>query len=59
MKKWTENEKNEKIKSKTKEKKKREKKSRNKGKQRAQRGTYPPEMGPKIDFSHQNCQEKS
>ena len=23
------------------------------------KGYIPPEMGPKIDFSHENCQEKS
>ena len=45
-----------KIKSKKKDKK-REKKVGKKGKEGSK--GLPPEMGPKIDFSHKNCQEKS
>ena len=51
--------KNEYIKSKKKDKKKREKKKVGKKEKRAKGDTLPPEMGPKIDFSHKNCQEKS
>ena len=51
--------KREKMKSKKQEKKtKREKKVGEKRK-RGPKGVLPPEMGPKIDFSHKNCQEKS
>ena len=50
--------KNEIIKSKKKTKNGRKKKVGKKEK-RAQRGATTPEMGPKIDFSHKNCQEKS
>ena len=46
-----------KIKSKKKDKKTGEKKVWKKEKE-GPRGV-PPEMGPKIDFSHKNCQEKS
>ena len=57
MKNWTKNEKNVNIKSKKKDKKRVEKTSRKKRK-RGPKGA-PPEMGPKIDFSLENCQEKS
>ena len=51
--------KNEKIKSK-KNDKKREKKLEKIGKKKKRgRKGVPPEMGPTIDFSHKNCQEKS
>ena len=40
-----------------KDKKTGEKKSRKKRK-RGPKGVKPPEMGPKNDFSHENCQEK-
>ena len=47
-----------KIKSKKKDKKTGEKQSWKKRKRGAQRGTYAPRVGPEIDFSHKNCQEK-
>ena len=49
--------KNENIKSKKKDKK-REKIKVTKKRKGGPKGV-PPEMGPKIDFSHKNCQEKS
>ena len=50
--------KNENIKSKKKQKKKTGEKKSRKKRERGPKGV-PPEMGPKIDFSHKNCQEKS
>ena len=51
--------KNEKIKSKRKDKKREKKKVGKKGKEGPGGYHLPPEMGPEIDFSHKNCQEKS
>ena len=53
------NKKSEKMKNKKQEKEKKNwrKKKVGKKEKKAQRGT--PEMGPKIDFSHKNRQEKS
>ena len=49
--------KNENIKSKD---EKREKKKSRKKRKRVPKGVIlPPEMGPKMDFSNENCQEKS
>ena len=60
IKKWRNEQKmikNEYIKSKKKDKKREKKKVGKKGKE-GPKGV-PPEMGPKIDFSDNNCQEKS
>ena len=57
MKKWTKNEKKKKN-NKKKDKKNGRKKVGKKGKE-GLKGHPPPEMGPKIDVSHKNCQEKS
>ena len=59
MKKWTTNEKKWKKKQEKKTKNREKKKGGKKGKE-GQRGYYTTaELGPKIDFSHKNCQEKS
>ena len=55
MKKWTKNEK----KCKNKKQEKRQKNWKKVGKNKRGPKGVPPEMGAKIDFSHENCQEKS
>ena len=47
------------MKSKKKDKKTGEKKKVGKKGKDGPKGYLPPEMGPKIDLSHKNCQEKS
>ena len=58
MKKWTKNEKKWKNKKQEKRQKNGRKKKLEKKVKDGPKG-LPPEMGPKIDFSHKICQEKS